>query len=231
MDGRHLRVVREGVLYRSAQLPTSGIGRAVKDLGIRTVVSLRDSDRPPTRPRSSIARRKGIRFVRIEPLSWDGVQGSAPDRPGLARFLEVMSEPKNHPVLVHCYRGVHRTGAYVAVYRMECEGWSRERALAEMVTAGYDLLDKHDDLRGYMMSYRARGKYRLDDLTRRPAVAAVRSFSRGSTRSDAAPPGATARPRRAVWLSGQRGVNVRPGLPNFRNSSRSAQTPAPRPAR
>ena len=28
-EGRHLRVVRDGVLYRSAQLPPSGIGRAV----------------------------------------------------------------------------------------------------------------------------------------------------------------------------------------------------------
>ena len=163
LDARHLRVVREGVLYRSAQLPTSGIARAVKDLGIRTVVSLRDSDRPADQVEERFCVEQGIRFVRIEPLSWDGVQGSAPIDAGLARFLEVMSEPKNHPVLVHCYRGVHRTGAYVAVYRMECEGWSRERALTEMVTAGYDLLDKHDDLRGYMNAYKASGKYRLPE--------------------------------------------------------------------
>ena len=163
LDGRHLRVVREGVLYRSAQLPPSGISRAVKDLGIKTVVSLRDSDRPADQTEELYCASQGIRFVRIEPLSWDGVQGTAPVDQGLARFLEVMSEPKNHPVLVHCYRGVHRTGAYVAVYRMECEGWNRDRALTEMVTAGYDLLDKHDDLRGYMNRYRAGGKYRLPE--------------------------------------------------------------------
>jgi tyrosine-protein phosphatase SIW14 len=161
LDGRHLRVVRERVLYRSAQLPPSGIARAVKDLGVKTVVSLRDSDRPADHAEELYCGSQGIRFVRIEPLSWDGVQGTAPVDQGLARFLEVMSEPKNHPVLVHCYRGVHRTGAYVAVYRMECEGWSRERALKEMVTAGYDLLDKHDDLRGYMTRYVAGDKYRL----------------------------------------------------------------------
>ena len=162
-EGRHLRVVRDGVLYRSAQLPPSGIGRAVKELGIRTIVSLRDSDRVADQTEERYCAEKGIRFVRIEPLSWNGVQGTAPIDAGLARFLEVMSDPKNHPVLVHCYRGVHRTGAYTAVYRMECEGWSRERALAEMVTAGYDLLDKHDDLRGYMTHYSAGGKYRLPE--------------------------------------------------------------------
>jgi hypothetical protein len=31
------------------------------------------------------------------------------------------------------------------------------------VTAGYDLLDKHDDLRGYMTHYVAGGKYRLPE--------------------------------------------------------------------
>ena len=163
LDGRHLRVVREGVLYRSAQLPTSGVGRAAKDLGIRTVVSLRDADRPADQAEEKYCNEKGIRFVRIEPLSWDGVQGTAPIDRGLARFLEVMAEPKNHPVLVHCYRGVHRTGAYVAVYRMECEGWGRDHALKEMVAAGYDLLDKHDDLRGYMNRYTAGSKYRLPE--------------------------------------------------------------------
>ena len=162
-ESRHFRVVRDGVLYRSAQLPTSGIGRAVKEVGIRTVVSLRDADRVADQAEEKYCAEKGIRFVRIEPLSWAGVQGTAPIDKGLARFLEVMSDPKNHPVLVHCYRGVHRTGAYVAVYRMECEGWSRDRALTEMVTAGYDLLDKHDDLRGYMNHYRAGTYYRLSE--------------------------------------------------------------------
>ena len=161
LDGRHLRTVRDGVLYRSAQLPTSGLGRAVKDLGIRTVVSLRDADRAADQTEERYCAEKGIRFVRIEPLSWDGVQGTAPVDAGLARFLAVMADPKNHPVLVHCYRGVHRTGAYVAVYRMECEGWGRDRAMAEMVTAGYDLLDKHADLRGYMNHYNAGSRYRL----------------------------------------------------------------------
>ncbi len=163
MAGRHLRVVREGVLYRSAQLPTSGLGTAVKDLGIRTVISLRDADRSADQAEEKYCAEHGIHFVRIEPLSWDGVPGTAPIDTNLARFLGVMTEPKNHPVLVHCYRGAHRTGAYVAVYRMECEGWSRDRALAEMVTAGYDLLDKHDDLRGYMNHYVGGSKYRLPE--------------------------------------------------------------------
>ena len=88
LEGRHLRVVREGILYRSAQLPPSGIGRAVKELGIRTIVSLRDSDRPADQIEEQYCAEKGIRFVRIEPLSWDGVQGTAPIDRGLTRFLE-----------------------------------------------------------------------------------------------------------------------------------------------
>jgi protein tyrosine/serine phosphatase len=164
LETRHLRVVREGVLYRSGQMPTAGIGRLVHDLGLKTVVSLRDADRPADQAEEKYCREKGVRFVRIAPLSWDGVQGSTPVDQGLETFLGVMQNPKNHPVLVHCYRGVHRTGAYVAVYRMECDGWTKERALREMVLAGYDQLEEHHDLRGYLLSYRPTGKYRLDDL-------------------------------------------------------------------
>ena len=78
-----------------------------------------------------------------------------------ADFLDVLRDPANLPVLVHCYRGVHRTGSYVAVYRIEFEGWSVEKALEEMVDLGYDILPQHADVRGYFASYKRTGKYAL----------------------------------------------------------------------
>ena len=67
LDGRHLRTVRDGVLYRSAQLPTSGLGRAVKDLGIRTVVSLRDADRAADQTEERYCAEKGSTNIRKPP--------------------------------------------------------------------------------------------------------------------------------------------------------------------
>src|SRR5262249_7661024 len=102
-----------------------------------------------------------------------GVQGSAPIDDGLRRFLDVMADPANHPVLVHCYKGIHRTGAYVAVYRMELEGWRKEDALAEMRDMGYVQLDVHADVAGYFASYQPTGRYRLSRRTSAPLLDAL----------------------------------------------------------
>jgi protein tyrosine/serine phosphatase len=156
---RHFHVVRPGVLYRSAQLSPEGLARVIRDHGVRTVVCLRDGSTGADQKEEAYCAERGIRFVRIPPHSWAGVQGTAPIDAGLKRFLDTMAEPAARPVLVHCYRGVHRTGQYVAAYRVEFEGWSVPEALREMVDLGYDLLDKHDDVRGYFASYKRTGRY------------------------------------------------------------------------
>jgi protein tyrosine/serine phosphatase len=40
-------------------------------------------------------------------------------------------------VFVHCRRGADRTGVVVAVYRVCVEGWTKEDAIAEMMTGGF----------------------------------------------------------------------------------------------
>ena len=39
------------------------------------------------------------------------------------KFLEIMDDPKNHPVLVHCEHGIGRTGLIVSIFRMEYDHW------------------------------------------------------------------------------------------------------------
>ena len=50
----------------------------------------------------------------------------------VARFLAIVSQPENQPVLVHCRNGVDRTGYMLGIYRIEKGGWSPERAVREM---------------------------------------------------------------------------------------------------
>jgi protein tyrosine/serine phosphatase len=66
-----------------------------------------------------------------------------------------MSDPANHPVLVHCFAGIHRTGAFCALYRMEFDGWSNEQAVQEMKELGY--ADYHRDVFAYLRRYQPRG--------------------------------------------------------------------------
>jgi protein tyrosine/serine phosphatase len=65
-----------------------------------------------------------------------------------------MADPKNYPVLVHCFAGIHRTGAYTAIYRMEFEGWSNAKAIAEVKACGYTNLDDEWDILNYLERYR-----------------------------------------------------------------------------
>ncbi len=46
----------------------------------------------------------------------------------LNSFYEIMDNPENYPVLIHCYHGAGRAPLFGAVYRIEYEDMSNEEA-------------------------------------------------------------------------------------------------------
>jgi tyrosine-protein phosphatase SIW14 len=159
---RHFRIVRDGVLYRSGQMTLSGLQEIVHDYGIKTVITLRDAadpkDPPPDQQEQIYCDAAGIKYVRISPRSWWAPTGIAPAEKGVKKFREVMDDPSNYPVLVHCFAGIHRSGAFCAVYRMEYEHWTNAEAIAELRAAGYGQIDEEWDLLGYLEDYQPRWK-------------------------------------------------------------------------
>lgn len=153
---RNFHVVREGVLYRSGQLTVAGLKRLIHDHGIRTVISLRPGDDALEKDEEEFCKREGINFYRLPPRAWWASDGTVPAEQGLRVFHEVMSNLRQHPVLVHCFAGIHRSGAYCAIYRMEYEGWDNARAIAEMKTLGYNHIDDEWDVLGYLEQYQPR---------------------------------------------------------------------------
>ena len=156
---RNVRVVDDGVLYRSGQPSPAGLGRLIHDYDIRTVVCFRDVEKgkteiPPEQWEEGFCAKLGINYVRLPLKVWSHENGVIPADDNVRRFLEIMADRKNHPVLIHCYRGVHRTGTYAAIYRMEHQGWSNAEAMEELKELGYDNLDKELDVRGYLERYK-----------------------------------------------------------------------------
>jgi len=100
--------------------------------------------------------------LRLPPLNWWAIDGSVPAEVNVRKFLEIMDDPNNYPVLIHCFAGSHRTGAYCAIYRMEYEHWSNEDAMDEMRAAGYLSIYDDWDILGYLERYRPRWKARAD---------------------------------------------------------------------
>ena len=134
---RHFRVVEDGRLYRSGQLTPAVLDRVIHDHGIKTIVCLRslarDGDSTLENAEELWCADRGVRYVRLNPAAWDSPAGRA----NLEAFFRTVDDPAAGPVLVHCFAGLHRTGVYCAVYRMERHGWTNTDAIAEMYSVGY----------------------------------------------------------------------------------------------
>lgn len=158
---RNMHVVREGVLYRSGQLSVAGLKRFVHDHRIKTVITLRDAQRPgdppPDLAEEEFCKAEEMYYFRMPQKPWEAADGSVPNEPSVVKFREIMSNPAHHPVLIHCLAGKHRTGSLCAVFRMEFDGWSNEDAINELALYGYDNIGEHLDLLGYLERYQPTG--------------------------------------------------------------------------
>jgi tyrosine-protein phosphatase SIW14 len=155
---RNFHVVRDGVLYRSGQLSLSGLQRVLYDYGIKTVVTLRSGklpgEPPPDLAEEKFCKKEEINYIRLPQLPWEGDDGSVPNEVNVIAFREIMNDPANYPVLVHCLAGKHRTGSMCAVFRMEHDHWTNQQAIDELKLYGFDKLDETPDVLGYMERYR-----------------------------------------------------------------------------
>ena len=157
---RNFHTVKSGVLYRSGQQTPTGLKLSLRAYQIKTVVTLRtvrDPDRPyPDEWEAELCAAHSARHIRIVPQPWSlDEKGELPAERVVRAFLDIVCDPANHPVLVHCFAGIHRTGAMCALFRMECQGWSAERAVAEMQDYGFEPGQSRDGIERYLRDYRA----------------------------------------------------------------------------
>ena len=122
----HWDEVKRGILYRSGQLTSTQLTRAVERHKIRTVINLQWPGEEMVEERD-LAARLGVDFVNL-PMPGDGYGEEWEFR----EILKILDDPKRRPVLVHCARGTCRTGAAVGIYRFERDGWALEDVANEM---------------------------------------------------------------------------------------------------
>lgn len=117
-----------GRIYRGGWQCPRPLERILRREQIRTVVTLtainRD-DRKYVRQRE-VLDRLGIawRFVRVH--------GSYMNLAQMAEAAELLADPALQPVFYHCIAGHHRSSQAQAAYRIQHDGWSAERAWAEV---------------------------------------------------------------------------------------------------
>ena len=116
--------VEPGRIYRAGQPSPLFLRRLIKREQIQTLVNLRGKT---PGYESAFAAHHGLRLY-----SFDLSAHRAPRDDDVARFLAILADPENHPILVHCRNGADRTGYMLGIYRVSTSDWTPERAAREM---------------------------------------------------------------------------------------------------
>lgn len=128
----NFHTTREGVLYRSGQPRGLGL-EFVKLYGIRTLINLRRPDSSGTPEEKAFAAEEGLNFYNFSIGS-----STAEIDQTVKRFLAIVADRSNWPILVHCSRGKERSGVLSAIYRIEYDRWRNEDALEETYRLGLE---------------------------------------------------------------------------------------------
>jgi hypothetical protein len=164
---KRLREVAPGKLYRSGAMTADGFAEAIARYHFRLIINLQDELPNPELSQSYFGWKKvrekefceslGVRYVFLPPdiLSRRKVPQERPR--AIDQFLELLANPTNYPILIHCRAGLHRTGVMTAVYRMEYDGWTPAEALRELKANGFGefpATSANDYIVQYLLTYR-----------------------------------------------------------------------------
>jgi protein tyrosine/serine phosphatase len=130
--------------YRGAQ-PKQEDYQALKDLGVNTVIDLRED---PTAYEKRNTEALGMRYINI-PM----VDKGYPESAQIEEFLKIANDPATGKFFVHCAGGRHRTGIMGAVYRFTVDHWNYDQVYSEM--KNYDFYSSwgHGDQKKYVQDY------------------------------------------------------------------------------
>ena len=113
--------------------------KRLEAMGIKMVIDLRafHSDR-------ELLAGTSLKYESISVKSWHIEKEDA------VRFLKLVTDPANQPVLVHCQHGADRTGTMCSLYRMVVDGWSKEDAIKEQTEGGYGFHEIWDNMKQWL---------------------------------------------------------------------------------
>lgn len=102
-----------------------------REKGLKTIVNLENRRSPVERERKWAAD-LGIEYIE-SPMHWD----REPSDEQVDAIHDLMNDPANHPIFIHCKHGQDRTGIVMALYRVFYQNWTPEAAYDEMVDIGF----------------------------------------------------------------------------------------------
>ncbi|MBC7899660.1 MAG: tyrosine-protein phosphatase [Saprospiraceae bacterium] len=135
--------------YRGGQ-PLQSDYQSLKDLGVKTVIDLRND---PVEYEKPSVEALGMKYVNIPLNGW-----RFPNEAHVDQFLKLMNDPETGTVYVHCKAGRHRAGMMGGVYRVANYGWDYDEAYKEMKKFRYSSWVFHGPMKGYVKEFAKRTK-------------------------------------------------------------------------
>ncbi|WBV57633.1 dual specificity protein phosphatase family protein [Chryseobacterium daecheongense] len=166
----NLVTISENKVYNSGVIPPDKLPEVLKSHNIKTVIDLRDGLQqtelnPETKKQvnaeeNAVDKLSGIHYFNLP-------TDQIPQDSTVKKFLSIMDNPKNYPVLIHCHHGVGRSRLFSSLYRIEYENFTNEeaRANARFLWEFGSNFSKNSDKGTYLLNYKKRtsGK-KLDSL-------------------------------------------------------------------
>lgn len=125
---RNFHEVDPARLYRSAQLNSAALEKAIVEHGIRTVINLRGARLSEDWYDDEVATcdRLGVQHYDLR-MSAQRI----PHREHLCQLLDLFATAER-PILIHCQGGSDRTGLASAIYAIEYMGMTKDEALRQL---------------------------------------------------------------------------------------------------
>jgi protein tyrosine phosphatase (PTP) superfamily phosphohydrolase (DUF442 family) len=133
---KHFAVHDPGMVFRAAWLEPDAISELIETHQIRTVVNLckpgEMGDARWAEEREAVTQ-AGARLM-MEPLS----TSIEANDPSVSEQIEILRDPNNYPLLVHCQHGVTRTAKFLLIYDIVFRGMSADDSLETQPLLGRD---------------------------------------------------------------------------------------------
>lgn len=120
---RRFVAISPGRVYQSGAMAPHRLIRCARRHSIETIIDFRGAHEQLVQQEARALGGTGIKHINI-PI------GRLPTQKDLQRFTDVMSEElrAGRAVLLHCKDGEGRAVAFAAIYRIQFEGWSPQKA-------------------------------------------------------------------------------------------------------
>lgn len=122
--------LEKNTIYRGSQPENLEDYQKLKKLRIKTIINLRWD--------KSVAKSKAdSQMNRFQFYNFPIKATDYPDGEQMEQIFQILLDPKNHPVFIHCQHGKDRTGLVAALYRVHYQNWKPQVARNEWIQLGF----------------------------------------------------------------------------------------------